>query len=495
MKKLFLILLFGLISLISYSQVINFTVRFNSIKLIQISGNNYTLNGTIIDPNNIWGVNNVLVGDSLFYLEENIIYPFVITSKNGGGQAATFGITSVPNLLSTSPNYPQTNLGSVIVARPNAKGYCAIPASMQNLPISFALINRFQNKLAGDVIRATEIYKYIGIAGVLPSVNAFTAQATIAQNSAGELYSWSPVTNLATGTWSYTGSASSINGNVRDSLIVGYGLIKTYPNPTKLDIDTITLKPVFAYKVPTYTRVILSEKADTVLVQNNGTRLAIDRHWLTGPMRGLTGDIASLGTGDNVPVTLLNNNNPVIILDSSKMYLYGVSSGTFNDSVLTINRTTNRINFVKNTLFSGTPYNMSRIFSNGADIKYSVISGTPVVSFSKVNGVGTISVSGGIIELVRVQITITNTSTDTDSNHDFSVIAPTTQSGTVLQYPIVNIINTNNGQTPDIAAHVVKNPGSTPLVTFTSGTANSYIKMTTGDLTILGSTATIVLLF
>jgi hypothetical protein len=75
-----------------------------------------------------------------------------------------------------------------------------------------------------------------------------------------------------------------------------------------------------------------------------------------------------------------------------------------------------------------------RLQSGVADIKYFALTGTPVVTFNNTAGVGTIAVTGGTIELDRVQLTLTNT--DLNSNA-YTLVAPTTQSGTFVQYPHV----------------------------------------------------------
>jgi hypothetical protein len=76
------------------------------------------------------------------------------------------------------------------------------------------------------------------------------------------------------------------------------------------------------------------------------------------------------------------------------------------------------------------------------------------------------------------------------------LILPTPSSGNFLQYPLVNVINTNGNTAPTpAAAHLVRNPGSTPVVTFVGGTAGSSIEMLTGDLAIVGTGASIVLKF
>jgi len=143
------------------------------------------------------------------------------------------------------------------------------------------------------------------------------------------------------------------------------------------------------------------------------------------------------------------------------------------------------------TLSAGAPVT---IFSNGAYIRYFVISGTPVVSFSRASGVGTISVTGGVIELSRFQINLV-VPADCAADGSFTVIAPTTQSGAFLQYPTTHVLNTASGQPPATAAHLVRSPGSTPVITFTAGTAGTSITMKTGDLNIVGSSATIVQLY
>lgn len=72
----------------------------------------------------------------------------------------------------------------------------------------YAVKDSAANTLA--IQNATEIYKYIGTSGVLPSVTAAQAKATVAQNSVGEISTWSPVTNLSVGTWTIPSSNAKV---------------------------------------------------------------------------------------------------------------------------------------------------------------------------------------------------------------------------------------------------------------------------------------------
>lgn len=149
------------------------------------------------------------------------------------------------------------------------------------------------------------------------------------------------------------------------------------------------------------------------------------------------------------------------------------------------------------TLVSG---GINRYLQNTAnqliDVKYFILSGTPSLSFTSVSGVGTLTVTGGIIELDRVQVDTGAGKNAWDGVNKYKLILPTPSSGSFLQYPMVNVINTNGNTTPTpAAAHLVRNPGSTPVVTYVGGTAGTNIEILTGDLTIVGTGASIVLKF
>ena len=130
------------------------------------------------------------------------------------------------------------------------------------------------------------------------------------------------------------------------------------------------------------------------------------------------------------------------------------------------------------------------------DVKYFVTSGTPVLSFASAGGVGTLTVTGGTIELDRIQVDTGAGKNAWDASNKYQLTLPTANSGAFLQYPLTNVFNTNGNTAPTgVAPHLVRNPGSTPVVTFVGGTAGTNIVMLTGDLSVVGVGASIVLKF
>jgi len=186
MKKYLIFLLITLSNLL-YGQSINFTVKLNTTSFSTTGTNTYQIVGTVIDDHGFWSAVNVAAQDSLFYIERNIIYPFVITSRTFSGSILTAQITSVPTLISTAPS--QTVSGQVVISRKNTNGYCATPAGL-NSALTWALENRFKAKLATDVINAKDVYFYVGTTDVLPSVSPPTISQYLAKNSANQLYQW-----------------------------------------------------------------------------------------------------------------------------------------------------------------------------------------------------------------------------------------------------------------------------------------------------------------
>jgi len=135
-----------------------------------------------------------------------------------------------------------------------------------------------------------------------------------------------------------------------------------------------------------------------------------------------------------------------------------------------------------------------RLRSNGGDIRYTVVSGSPTVTFTKASGIGTVGVSGGVIDVQRVQVNLA-TGSDLDGSNDFTLVVPTTQSGTMLQYPIPIAVNTGNGDAPATTSHIYKNPASVPVFTIIAGTAGTSITVKCTGVNGLGSTASIILNF
>jgi len=130
------------------------------------------------------------------------------------------------------------------------------------------------------------------------------------------------------------------------------------------------------------------------------------------------------------------------------------------------------------------------------DVKYFTISGSPVLAFTSASGVGALTVTGGVIEIDRVQVDTGAGKNAWDGSNKYKLTIPTANSGAFLQYPLVNVFNTNGNTAPStVAPHLVRNPGSTPVVTFVGGTAGTNIEMLTGDLSVVGAGASIVLKF
>ena len=132
--------------------------------------------------------------------------------------------------------------------------------------------------------------------------------------------------------------------------------------------------------------------------------------------------------------------------------------------------------------------------NNGASIKYHVVSGSPVVTFTKAAGITEVVVTGGVIEISRVQVNFHPTN-DTDGGGSISVKVPTTQSGSMLQMPIPMWINTQNGSTPESVAFLYRNPATNPSFTVVGGTAGSFITVKLTAVNGTGSSGTIVLNF
>ena len=132
---------------------------------------------------------------------------------------------------------------------------------------------------------------------------------------------------------------------------------------------------------------------------------------------------------------------------------------------------------------------ISRVFSGGADIKYFVSSGTPVVTFAKSGGVGTISVSGGTIELSRVQVDVVAADLSGDA---FALIAPIVNSGAFLQYPSVTKINRQLGGAPGPGVEHIYSISNTPGVQVNLGTAGTTISVKVINVSSMNTTATFV---
>ena len=140
---------------------------------------------------------------------------------------------------------------------------------------------------------------------------------------------------------------------------------------------------------------------------------------------------------------------------------------------------------------SGNVY-PSRITGSGYDVKYWIISGTPTVSFSKSGGIATVSVSGGAIELSRVQVDVTSTDLSGDA---LIIVCPTTQSGSNYQYPQVTKINRQGGGAPTMGNEYLYSMNNNPQVEISAATAGTSISVKIINISVMNTTAGFVLNF
>jgi hypothetical protein len=153
MKKILSIIALLAITVMSYAQNITFATTYNIIGTTSlVSGNTYTVIGNVTDFNGIYNGTSVAVGDSLFYMEDGIIYAGAVTLINStSGNQVSFRFLSTDALLSTSPS--ATMSGQIIISRKNPQGYCAVPAGT-NEGLRWSLENRFKKLLASDIINS-----------------------------------------------------------------------------------------------------------------------------------------------------------------------------------------------------------------------------------------------------------------------------------------------------------------------------------------------------
>ena len=117
------------------------------------------------------------------------------------------------------------------------------------------------------------------------------------------------------------------------------------------------------------------------------------------------------------------------------------------------------------------------------DVKYDILSGTPVLSYTIASGVGTLTVSGGTIDLRRVQANI-NDSMDVAAGL-FTLVLSTLQTSTMFEYPVAELIFTNVAATPSSGnPYTYKNPNTAPALIITGGTAGSSITIQTGAISL-----------
>ena len=117
------------------------------------------------------------------------------------------------------------------------------------------------------------------------------------------------------------------------------------------------------------------------------------------------------------------------------------------------------------------------------DVKYDILSGTPILSYTLTSGVGTLTVSGGTIDLRRVQANI-NDSMDVAAGL-FTLVLSTLQTSTMFEYPVAELIFTNVAATPSSGnPYTYKNPNTAPALIITGGTAGSSITIQTGAISL-----------
>lgn len=118
------------------------------------------------------------------------------------------------------------------------------------------------------------------------------------------------------------------------------------------------------------------------------------------------------------------------------------------------------------------------------DVKYDILSGTPVLSYTIASGIGTLSVSGGTVNYRRIQANI-NDSTDVDGSSLFTLVINNLPTSTMREYPIAELIYTNVATTPSTGnPYTYRNPQSAPALTIVGGTAGSSISIQTGAIAI-----------
>lgn len=113
--------------------------------------------------------------------------------------------------------------------------------------------------------------------------------------------------------------------------------------------------------------------------------------------------------------------------------------------------------------------------SNGATVDYFTLTGTPVVTFTKASGVGTLSVTGGTVKWSKVQVDL-NANTDVDGSGNFAlVVNGLSSTNTAYEIPIAVLIDTKAGVPPSTTNWVYKNQGSAPVLSISASTIGSSI--------------------
>jgi len=190
-------------------------------------GSSFTFGGTVIDDNGILNAADVLVGDSIFYLEEGIIYPLVITTKNSAS-GASLNITCLAGTPSVTTAPSGSISGQVAISRKTFTGYCSVPSGL-NATLAAAMENRFKQQVDLAIVNAQEIAFTSGT-GVPNSTVATSLGYRLAKNNGGDgdLYEWNGTTWIL--------NNRSGGGTLSDG---DYGDIDVKSGGTVMNIDTL----------------------------------------------------------------------------------------------------------------------------------------------------------------------------------------------------------------------------------------------------------------
>ena len=188
--KILILLLFGFSV---NAQNLTLAVKLNISGSSTNVGSSFTFGGTVIDDNGILNAADVLVGDSIFYLEEGIIYPLVITTKNSAS-GASLNVTCLSGTPSVTTAPSGSISGQVAISRKTFTGYCSVPSGL-NATLASAMENRFKQQVDLAIVNAQEIAFTSGT-GVPNSTVATSLGYRLAKNNGGDgdLYEWNGIT-------------------------------------------------------------------------------------------------------------------------------------------------------------------------------------------------------------------------------------------------------------------------------------------------------------
>lgn len=193
--------------------------KFNSITLI--NGNTYafTITGFIGNGrpygNSSFASGDILVGDKIFSNCDQ----YTITSITATVPLIRGTLIKINN-LTLAPNNNSTvgvireytsNIGIISYALPSFGDGNSGTISGIDISLAACIKSHYASIDSSNILKSISIYKYTGEIGVFPSVTANIANATVAQNNGGELYVWTPLSNLTTGNWNKVNSISDIS--------------------------------------------------------------------------------------------------------------------------------------------------------------------------------------------------------------------------------------------------------------------------------------------